>query len=520
MERLNGFLHKSRYLFGFLALCAAGALITVYYFNHAVSKLAETHAFPAKILGAVIIACTVLAILSYVTVVWLKIKPLKAYVLFAFIAACLLGIVIPPNAVPDEMTHLKTAYYYSNILMGKSEYNREYTITMRLGDIIDYGHEVNPKIFEDLFGDFSILSKEPHGYLSAKKQVVNSSPFYAYIPQALAVTIARLTNLSGIVTFYLARAFNLIVYFIIFTLALRRMPFAKNALAVIGSVPIALQQAMSLSSDAMIIALSLFAFAEAMYFLYGKKPINLKDVIVMSAAGILLAPCKLVYFAIPLVAFFARRERFENKKIRMAAKIAVPLLTVVSLVAFQFANIAGHVDAESANVNFDTPIYTVSFLFTNTGDFIDILTHTLIGNTPFYYGSMLCSSFGWLQLDTSGVAVAMLTAIIVLSVFVTDRKGDKDGVKILPVERLACIGAMCAVCLLVFLSMFLSWTPNNYKHISGVQGRYLLPALPLIIPILKTKKIAASPRIGNILLFSSNALTFFIIIYIFVQALV
>lgn len=520
MERLNSILHKSRYVFGFLALCALGVIITVYYFRNAVSELAEAHASLAKLLGAVIITCAALAILSYVTIVWLKIKPLRAYVLFAFIAACLLGIVIPPNTVPDEMTHFKTAYYYSNILMGKSVFNGEKTVKMRLSDIIDYEPEINPQKYENLFGDFSVFSKAPLGYRNAKKRFVNSSPFYAYIPQTLAVAFARLTNLSGIVTFYLARAFNLLVYFIIFTLALRRMPFAKNALAVAGSVPIALQQAMSMSSDAMIIALSLFAFAWAMYFLFGEKPINLRDVIVMSVSGILLAPCKLVYFAIPLIALFARRERFESRKLSTAARIAVPLLTVASLVAFQFANIAGHADAESANINFDTPIYTVSFLFTNTGDFIDILTRTLIGNTPFYYSSMLCSGFGWLQLDTSGAAVAILTVILVLSVFVTDRKGAKDGVKILPVERLVCIGALCAVCFLVFLSMFLSWTPNDYKHISGVQGRYLLPALPLIIPILKTKKIAASERIGNILLFSSNALTYFIIIYIFVAALV
>lgn len=518
MERLNNFLHKRKYLFGFLTLLAAGVLIVVFYLNNTVKELSEANSALAKWAGVLIILCATLTILSYVFTVWLKTSALKAYVIFSFIAACLLGLIIPPNCVPDEFTHFKTAYYYSNILMGRSELNTEKSLGMRLCDITDTEPAVNIEKYENIFGNFSVLNHESAiGYKSAKKRFVSSSPFYAYLPQTLGVTLSRLLNFSGVMTFYLARTFNLLLYFALLILSLKRMPFAKNALAVIGTVPIALQQVMSLSSDAVILGLSVFCFSMSMHFLYGKKQITFRDVVTMCVAGILLAPCKLVYFSIPLLSVFAGRTRYENKKLKNTARIAIPLLVFASLFVFQFANIASHADTESLNSNFDDPIYTVGYIFTDTGKFVEMLVRTVIANTPFYMRTALCSGFGWFQLETSDTAVALLAVIIVLSVFTVNKK-DNPNLQISPVQRLVSAAVFSAVCLTVLLSMFLSWTPNTYNYISGVQGRYLLPALPFIIPILKTKKITASNEAGNLLLFSSNALTYFIIIYIFVAA--
>ncbi|MFT4007092.1 MAG: DUF2142 domain-containing protein [Lacrimispora sp.] len=45
---------------------------------------------------------------------------------------------------------------------------------------------------------------------------------------------------------------------------------------------------------------------------------------------------------------------------------------------------------------------------------------------------------------------------------------------------------------LVLTSMLLGWTPRNLDYITGVQGRYFIPLLPLVLLTLFDKRLTVS----------------------------
>jgi uncharacterized membrane protein len=62
---------------------------------------------------------------------------------------------------------------------------------------------------------------------------------------------------------------------------------------------------------------------------------------------------------------------------------------------------------------------------------------------------------------------------------------------------------------LVIISMLSAWTPNNSPVVLGVQGRYFLPLLPLIIPIAYTDKLSGKEIIERYALFGAVSLGFY-----------
>ena len=47
----------------------------------------------------------------------------------------------------------------------------------------------------------------------------------------------------------------------------------------------------------------------------------------------------------------------------------------------------------------------------------------------------------------------------------------------------------------VVLSMWLDFTPPQWKNVAGVQGRYFLPFLPMLVLMLKGKTDTSSGKI-------------------------
>ena len=64
---------------------------------------------------------------------------------------------------------------------------------------------------------------------------------------------------------------------------------------------------------------------------------------------------------------------------------------------------------------------------------------------------------------------------------------------------------LCSVGM-VFVSMFISWTPRESVEIFGIQGRYFLPLLPLAILLLSSRKITIQKDIGRKIMFAAVSL--------------
>lgn len=75
------------------------------------------------------------------------------------------------------------------------------------------------------------------------------------------------------------------------------------------------------------------------------------------------------------------------------------------------------------------------------------------------------------------------------------------------------------ICLVIFaalmFSMLLAWTPKSSNMVQGVQGRYMLPLLPIFLFTLKSKKVVRTTADDRLVLYTMVAADVYVILRIF-----
>ena len=61
--------------------------------------------------------------------------------------------------------------------------------------------------------------------------------------------------------------------------------------------------------------------------------------------------------------------------------------------------------------------------------------------------------------------------------------------------------------LLTIMTMFVAWTPFGNRVVEGVQGRYFLPFLPLVLLLFRGKGIVVHKNVPQILLYTTITVT-------------
>ena len=75
------------------------------------------------------------------------------------------------------------------------------------------------------------------------------------------------------------------------------------------------------------------------------------------------------------------------------------------------------------------------------------------------------------------------------------------------------------ICLVIFgalmFSMLLAWTPKSSNMVQGVQGRYMLPLLPIFLLTLKNQKAVRTDTDDRLILYTMIAADVYVILRIF-----
>ncbi len=512
MEKTDKLLRKGRHIIALLILLFISTLVIFFTWSMYAEPVAEEHPLLGHIVKFIVLTACACSIAAYILFIVLKTDKQKTLIVFALILATIMSIAIPPNAVADEFTHFGTAYNYSNIIMGLGGRNSDRQIYMRKGDLTNVQYIIDSEKYANTFDDFKIFANEGQRELTQIQAViVNTSPVYVYIPQIIGLTAGRLLHLSGTLTYYLARFLNLGLYLILLYLAIKKIPFGKTALAIIGIFPISLQQAASMSSDAFINALALLLTASVLSMIYSGREISAGEIIAFLVMSVMLAPCKLVYFAIPFLALLIPKENIKSKPLRLLAKYAVPILSVAAMVILEFRHLSVNLDNQTSGTAFsDTPTYSVYYIFTNTKGFIFLMLRTLKENAYYYMVSMVSSPLGTLQIGVSGAVFAIYVILMFMGLMPVRSKSEHFHVR--ETHKLLISAILAGSSVLVVISMLSAWTPNDSPVVLGVQGRYFLPLLPLIIPITYTDKLSGDKIIHRYALFGAVSLGFYTII--------
>lgn len=412
-------------------------------------------------------------------------------------------LLIPPGMVPDEWVHMQNSFSLASQLTGK-EQNGKCTFRSTEIDLL-YKEIKEPNIdYYNYIYDNILSMTQNNNYIRTEINSFELTQLFGYFPSVIGVIVARLFNLGAVTTVYMGRLFNFIFYILLTCQAIKKIPFGKVLLFAITMLPMVCHQMFTLSYDAVINASSFLCTAYGLFFVYQSKKIQLKDIVLYTLCCILLLANKgSVYAFIIVIPILAKYYNPNGDKVAKKTKIAIFLIALISILLLNYRLITDTSQITAIESTSEglvpwsgTPSHSIQSLLNDIPRAIQLFLHTFRETGWWYITTMIGSHLGWLNILMPVWIINSWVVILILSPL-----SEKSNVEVFLYEhKLLYFLIAIAVVLVVMLAMALAWTPKEYDVIIGVQGRYFIPIIFLLLICLQNSKIYLKENMVKILL--------------------
>lgn len=420
----------------------------------------------------------------FVFVFLFEIKFWKFYPILGLTFGLIFMLTIPLNVVPDEPVHLMTAYKVSNQFLqsdkckGNYLYGRADDMNM---PIVTNGYNIDS--YSNYLTQFNAPLRNPKKTKLSVLYYLNTFQYQYYL-SGLGITVGRLLNLNPIRTFLLGRFFNLLFFVSIISLAIYKTPKGKLIMMVLALTPISLQQGMSYSYDAIVIPLC-FLISALSLKLYSKDFHKLDYLILLCATALLIPTKQFAYLPFALIPWiYLIIKRFSFKHLM----VGISLIIVAGVICYALINqnlVPVSIKNMLANRKYvawaKSYSYSLLALIKDPVLSLKIIAATVYQHTDFYLNSMIGKDLGWFEIVLPVIYPAFISLITLAVLF------DKEKQENSKVFWLNAILMIALTILFIYMGMLISWTPKNYLAIEGVQGRYLIAIVPLILIFISDK---------------------------------
>ncbi len=360
------------------------------------------------------------------------------------------------------------------------------------------------------------LNEDNKGILNPETAAVYS--FVQYIPQATGIALARLVTDNVYLITYGGRIVNMIFALLVLYFAIKLMPFGKKLLLIPAMIPIAIEGFTSLSPDAMTISVAFFYIAYILHLAFGKKEqLGIKEKGILLISSIVIALCKIVYIPLVGLILIIPKEKFKNagnkNKILnfcVIAGIAVMINLIWLAISSRYLSTFREGDSK----------IQVLLALQNPILYIQNVLYTFNLNGSNYLLSLFGADLGWGELIKLYSIVPYAFLGIYLFTAITDNE-LKDKLKKYQIVWISLV--ILAIVGLIFTSLYVQWTTVGQTSIAGIQGRYFLPILPLVMLLLgsvvKVKSLYNEEKVTKFVAISILVLQIFTISQILVEHL-
>ncbi len=410
-------------------------------------------------------------------------NPEKVFILTALVFGLASIIIMPIFMVPDETVHFYRAY--------------------QIGE----GHLVSENINDEIGGRVTKIIAIPQ--TATEKKVVSPRDYFdktapevfvkfptaaqyspvGYIPQAVGIDLGRIIHRSLGSMVLIGRLSNLAVYVALIVLAIKIARQGKWVYVVAGLLPLGIQQAASLSVDVMTIGLSFVTIAFIHSLFMQKKQLEKRQYIFIILLAILLGLTKQINLLLMLPLFFLPRHLFSSRVKKYGFVASVFAIGLFAIAAWYFAMRYTYRDlSPGATIGLENvyPGEQLKYLLAEPLSFIKTLFKTFIfegfkgaPTADFYWVSMI-GVFSWISYKLPLTFVLLAYFLLVVAFL----HRDKDFEEVPELRKLSAIYTMVFAIALVSVAgaLYILWTPVGASQVSGIQGRYFIPILPLLIP--------------------------------------
>lgn len=456
---------------------------------------------------------------------------------FCFVLALgiLFNMVLPPYSAPDEQFHINQSFtlastiYNPYLPVAQSQIHSSLRRPSDVDVIVQDG-ETTVFTWQHIAKNLLTTNSDPFTHTQDYDEYQVDSSYTMYWISALGVLAGFLLRLGFIPTLFLGRLANLVFFAFLAAWAVKRTPVAKAVFASVALLPMTLHLAASYSRDSNLLALCLLFAALVLDLAFGpREKIGWKQLILPALAGLLIVPSKIVYFPLALLVFLipaARLGRFSkaikggflalclavfffsaggqvilNDFVSGSTQVAAGAAsTSVSAEITETAestsepaqsapesaaqNAASAPESseeaiapqtEEAPVQDDSVCYTLPYILSHPLDTLELAIRSVVENGDHYVKTLIGGTLSYFD---PGVQIAWtwVAALMILLVLAWLQPGFE-----LPVwAKAVCLLIGLACCGLAVLGC-ISWTPTYYTTIYGLQGRYFLPVLSLLL---------------------------------------
>ena len=483
--------------------------------------------------GLMVFAVLVLAAVGYLFLVRRDYGLARIFPAAAMGIGLMYMVVLPPLSAPDEVSHYISAYQLSSRLMGRTARAEDERVFIRAQDVfiedltgvMDYeavedggktavvlGQKLEEGTYRTI-KERGLGSTGEDGTVMSYQMPVRTTPL-AYVPQAMGIALGRMLGLGGLGLLFLGRLFNLMFFTAMGCLTIRRMPFGREVAAGAALLPMTLHLAASFSYDVMIIALSGYFTAVCLYLAYKAERVRVRDVAALALVMAVMGPCKMVYGVIAGFCLLIPVRKFGGwgKWSLSAASVLGAFAAAMAVVNRRTVSLYTQADQGYVAWAGETG-YTFGQLLHSPMLVLKMCYNTLAWQGEQLYSGMIGGALGNMDavLNTPYAVILGLTAILVILAL----RKPGESIFIQWKGRLW-IWFLCLMCLgALMFSMLLAWTPVSSNVINGVQGRYLLPLLPIFLLSLKNDKVVRTDWDDRGLLFAMAAMDIYVVLRLF-----
>lgn len=340
-----------------------------------------------------------------------------------------------------------------------------------------------------------------------------------YLPIGTVMKINDILGVPKSLSVFMCRFVQLLIYCLVISFAVKKIPTHKNLLMVIAILPQSLFLASSFSYDPTVTAFTLLSFAAFVDEYHNKdRKIKLSNVLIFVLAGLYGIFPKAIYSVFLLLMLLLPKSKFKNKKQYNYFRILIICTFAIGMASFMIAALfdpsivndvrGGAVSSsEQLKLILKAPL---SFIKTFWDGAILASAEKLFSSATFgnlsYYGGM-------------GFDFSYLLFVAAMFIAFLDNNEYKKA-KLL--DRFKMIAIYFIIVCFIWGALYLAFTPVGHDRVNGVQNRYFISLIFPILYALSNSKLKIDMKDKSILstcmslcLLSSLLLIYIVIIKVY-----
>ena len=413
--------------------------------------------------------------------------PEKLFLVLGLFFGILFGIFTPPYQVPDEISHMTRAYKITDGLIISKTIITDMPTSLYLNvcSISSLPGRPNLKVSVPcLLAMFGAPLKEKETLPTS--MVALSYPPVSYLPAASAIAVGRAFGASPILLTYLGRFANLFFSTLLIYFAIKITPIFKWVFLLFALSPMMLHETVSLSADSFTNSSALLFLSLILsYALDERKKFTFKSLLLLILLAIAIGLSKQTYVTLLFLYFLIPVKKIGGLVKYWLSGVLVLLSGFGSVALWSFLSSGIALTALEALPSSPSPSQQIRFILSDPIGFLQRFPYSFIPMLTNYLDAAIGFRLGWLDTAINGFLIFSIEVYLIF-LALTDHKAE---IKIGLLHKLKLIAIFGLTVLGIVTSAYVAWMGVGSKALTTLQGRYFLPALPLLLLLFYNRKV-------------------------------